>query len=138
MGWQVGEHNGRDIGYGVPATCDQPGCGASIDRGLSYVCGGQPYGGDVGCGLFFCAEHRHCAELEDTVGELVIAEVCERCRDDKEPFARTPDTAEWNAFKDSDPSWAEWRAARAASGLVACIAAERAARQSPPTPEVTS
>ncbi len=44
MGWSLGHDNrwgkfGRDIGYGVPAICDHPGCNAEIDRGLSYVCG---------------------------------------------------------------------------------------------------
>ena len=44
MGWAVGFDNNwnRDIGYGVPAICDFPGCGEEIDRGLGYVCGGGP------------------------------------------------------------------------------------------------
>ncbi len=44
MSWAVGfdETWQRDIGYGVPAYCDHPGCMAEIDRGLSYVCGGEP------------------------------------------------------------------------------------------------
>ena len=44
MGWSIGFDRrwNRDIGYGVPATCDQPGCGADIDRGLAFVCGGDP------------------------------------------------------------------------------------------------
>jgi hypothetical protein len=56
MSWAVGFDSNwkRDIGYGVPATCDRPGCGTGIDRGLAYVCGGQPYGGEEGCGLYFC------------------------------------------------------------------------------------
>lgn len=59
MGWSIGYDSKwkRDIGYGVPASCDYPGCDAEIDRGLSYVCGGEPYGGEVGCGLYFCAAH---------------------------------------------------------------------------------
>lgn len=44
MGWSIGfdEHWQRDIGYGVPATCDHPGCGAKIDRGLSFVTTNNP------------------------------------------------------------------------------------------------
>lgn len=55
MGWSIGFDSnwGQDIGYGVPSTCDHPDCDAEINRGLSYVCGGEPYGGDEGCGLYF-------------------------------------------------------------------------------------
>jgi hypothetical protein len=54
MGWAVGydENWKRYIGYGVPAYCDHPKCNKEIDRGLSYVCGGEPYGGNDGCGLY--------------------------------------------------------------------------------------
>ena len=79
MGWSIGFDKrwgkyGRDIGYGVPATCDHPGCGEEIDRGLSYVCGGDAYGGEHGCGLFFCREH---LTYEERDGHLVP--LCERC-----------------------------------------------------------
>jgi hypothetical protein len=40
MGWSRGFENGREIGYGVDAECDVPGCTAEIDRGLAYRCGG--------------------------------------------------------------------------------------------------
>jgi hypothetical protein len=55
MGWSIGYDSKwqRDIGYGVPGVCDDPACAEKIDRGLSYVCGGEPYGGDEGCGLYF-------------------------------------------------------------------------------------
>lgn len=97
MGWAVGfdTHWDRDIGYGVPATCDQPDCGAAIDRGLGYVCGGEPYGGDDGCGLYFCGEH--------------LARLCDRCENGRPPYEPTPDTAEWLKWKLTDESWAEWR-----------------------------
>ena len=37
-----------------------------IDRGLGFVCGGQPFGGEYGCGLYFCGEHlSYGAEDED-------------------------------------------------------------------------
>lgn len=105
MGWSVGEFKGRDIGYGVPAICDHPGCGASIDRGLSYVCGGEPYGGEHGCGLFFCYEHRrHAGARRDN------APLCSRCYSGRQPFEPTPDTPEWVKHKLTDESWAMWRA----------------------------
>lgn len=107
MGWSVGydEHWKRDIGYGVPAICDHPGCGASIDRGLPYVCGGQPYGGEHGCGLFFCYEHRLIAgDRRDN------AELCTRCYYGRQPYSATPDVAEWVRHKLIDESWAMWRA----------------------------
>jgi hypothetical protein len=57
MGWAFcGKYNGRWIGYGVPARCDEKGCKARIDRGLAYVCG-RMHGGDGGCGGYFCYEH---------------------------------------------------------------------------------
>lgn len=98
MGWSVGydENWKRDIGYGVPATCDHPGCGKDIHRGLAYVCGGAPRGGDDGCGLYFCDEHRHPTR-------------CENCCDGKVPFDPTPDTREWVEWKLTDPSWQRWR-----------------------------
>jgi len=109
MGWSVGEFNGRDIGYGVPAICDHPKCGVKIDRGLSYVCGGQPYGGKLGCGLFFCSEHLGYSE-----DEYVTDQLCERCLNpDKDgnvwPFEETPDIPEWLNHKLTDESWGRWR-----------------------------
>lgn len=103
MGWAVGydERWQRDIGYGVPATCDHPKCGAEIDRGLSYVCAQQqPYGGERGCGLFFCGQHA------DGEG------FCARCQRHRPPFDPTPDVPEWIEHKETDPSWADWRAER--------------------------
>ena len=69
MGWAYcGKDDlGREIGYGIVATCDQPGCNEVIDRGLGCVCGGDrtrdgefaPMHGaaDGGCGRYFCGEH---------------------------------------------------------------------------------
>lgn len=53
MSWAIGydENWKRDVGYGVPAICDHPGCNEKIDRGLAFVCGGEPMGGEKGCGL---------------------------------------------------------------------------------------
>lgn len=105
MSWAVGEFKGRDIGYGVPAICDHPGCGASIDRGLSYVCGGQPYGGEQGCGLFFCSDHLQAAGKPRDYAPL-----CKRCSHGRTPFKPTPDVPEWIHHKLTDASWAPWRA----------------------------
>lgn len=103
MSWSIGydEKWKRDIGYGVPATCDYPGCGKQIDRGLSYVCASeQPRGGD-GCGLYFCSKHLHYHE------QLGLA--CERCCEGAPPFDPTPDTPEWVHWKLTDNSWQQWR-----------------------------
>jgi hypothetical protein len=100
MGWSLGwdEKWKRDIGYGVPAFCDHPECTAEIDRGLSFVCGGEPFGGDRGCGLYFCDKHRDGDDL------------CPRCAADRHPYKRPkPDHPRWIAHKLSDASWATWR-----------------------------
>lgn len=104
MGWSIGYDSNwkRDIGYGVPATCDYPGCGKRIDRGLSFVCGGEPYGGNNGCGLYFCGEH----------GGGRLCERCEKAEEtgeDVEPFDPTPDHPVWIKFKLRDKNWKEWR-----------------------------
>jgi hypothetical protein len=58
MGWEFcgTDDDGREIGYGVAATCDFPGCAEKIDRGLAYVCGTM-HGGENGCGKYFCDKH---------------------------------------------------------------------------------
>lgn len=100
MSWAVGwdSVHGRDVGYGVPAYCDQPDCGERINRGLAYVCGAEPYGGELGCGLFFCGNHqpgRH--------------QLCERCLAGDKPFSPTADHPDWIRHKLEDPSWEPWR-----------------------------
>lgn len=102
MSWAVGEDRERErhIGYGVPALCDHPGCGAKIDRGLSYACGGDPF---EYCGLFFCLPHLdHYREDADSY-------VCERCADGMPPFDPSPDLTEWVDHVSTDDSWDEWR-----------------------------
>lgn len=110
MGWSIGydENWKRDIGYGVPSLCDHPGCGAPIDRGLSYVCGDDAYGGDHGCGLFFCPKHLEYTEVEDGC----CPQLCAVCREpgDNTPFEKTPDTPEWIKWKLEHESWQQWRA----------------------------
>jgi hypothetical protein len=107
MSWALGydEHWQRDIGYGVPATCDQLGCGAAIDRGLAYVCGGEPYGGRSGCGLYFCSKHLFYG------GARPMRQLCDQCieRPAGRPYTPSPDTEEWNRHKATDESWHRWR-----------------------------
>ncbi len=111
MGWSIGfdEKWKRDIGYGVPATCDHPLCGAEINRGLSHVCcGNEPYGGEYGCGLYFCGRHLNYALTEDNQDDNLPAR-CEQCVKGEPPFTPTPDLHIWVDHKMTDPSWAEWR-----------------------------
>ncbi len=107
MGWSIGYDSNwdRDIGYGVPAYCDHPGCDKEINRGLSYVCGGEPYGGEYGCGLFFCADHQLLAVNE----EQRYGFICERCDEDKDPFEPKPEHPTWINHVLTDSSWQQWR-----------------------------
>lgn len=102
MGWEIGFDDKwkRDIGYGVPAFCDHPGCTEKIDRGLAYVCGGEPYGGDRGCGLFFCYTHLRMTSK----GQL-----CKKCKNGKQPFEPKREHPDWINWKLTDPSWEQWR-----------------------------
>lgn len=102
MSWAVGYDDNwkRDIGYGVPAYCDHPKCQAEIDRGLGYVCGGDAYGGEKGCGLFFCPEHLY-------MGRGV--QLCQRCLRYRQPYTPKSDHPTWIKWKLTDESWEEWR-----------------------------
>lgn len=106
MGWSIGVDSkwSRDVGYGVPSICDHPDCDKEIDRGLSYVCGSEPYGGEHGCGLFFCENHLRYHHNEDCRGQ-----VCERCAGYQSPFEPKSDTLEWINWKLTDESWQQWR-----------------------------
>jgi hypothetical protein len=99
MRWAVGYDTTwqRDIGYGVPAQCDQPSCTEEIDRGLAWVCcDEQPYGGEDGCGLYFCSDH--------------LGWSCSHVFKDDPAYRPSPDVAEWVEWKLTDESWAQWRA----------------------------
>jgi len=69
---------GRPCGYAVIALCDQPGCLAPIDRGLSYACGGFHDGGEDGCGGYFCSEHLGYGFTADEE-ERMSAQLCPAC-----------------------------------------------------------
>lgn len=106
MSWSIGYDSKwrRDIGYGVPAYCDHPKCKAPINRGLSYVCGSDPYGGEHGCGLFFC--QKHLGYMSENRPGLF----CPRCRAYRDPYKRPkPDQRQWIKWKLTDESWAQWR-----------------------------
>lgn len=109
MGWSLGYdlHWKRDVGYGVPALCDHPDCDKEIDRGLGYVCGGEPYGGDHGCGLYFCGAHLWHRQPR---GEDRAYQNCKRCMTYHLPYKPKPDVPEWNRHKLTHPSWEGWRA----------------------------
>ena len=76
MGWMYcgTDENGRNIGYGVSATCDATDCKAKIDRGLAYVCGNMHGGDGIGCGKYFCTSHLICAEMKDGSNNQLCAE----------------------------------------------------------------
>lgn len=107
MSWAVGfdnRHN-RFIGYGVPAYCDHPDCNEEIDRGLSYVCGGEPWGGNHGCGLHFCENHLQFAgDKRDNV------QLCSRCYTHRgKEYAPSVEHPDWINHILNDESWQEWR-----------------------------
>jgi len=103
MGWSIGYDRrwGRFIGYGVPAYCDHPKCNAEIDRGLSYVCGGEPFGGERGCGLHFCCKHLHRSAR--------LPQLCRQCLGSYQTtYKPKPEHPLFAAHVLSDPSWAQW------------------------------
>jgi len=103
MGWSIGFDSNwkRDVGYGVPAYCDHPECSEVIDRGFTYVCGGDIYGGERGCGLYFCARHMYLP--------MRRPQMCERCEKRRKPFDAKPDHPDWINLKLTDESWRQWR-----------------------------
>ena len=105
MGWSIGYDSKwkRDIGYGVFATCDHPDCDKRIDRGLSYVCGGEARGGERGCGLYFCGDHMYWGVADDD------PQMCQRCCDEEPAFDPKPDHPVWIEWKLTDESWQQWR-----------------------------
>ena len=108
MYWAIGydENWNRDIGFDVPGTCDHPDCNKSINRGISHVCGGEPYGGESACGLYFCEEH---LELKVLGSSREPSPLCPRCSAGEPPFQPSTDTEEWVNYKQTSNYWAGWR-----------------------------
>ena len=109
MRWSIGFDSnwGRDIGYGVPSNCDHPKCNNDIDRGLGYVCGSDPRGGEYGCGLYFCGQHLFYHQPRGSDRPL---QLCPRCVRRRTPYKNPkPDTKKWIEWKLVDESWAKWR-----------------------------
>ena len=85
MGWSYAIDSSRsegdqEIGYSISAKCDLDGCEVDIDRGLSYVCGSDPYGGEYGCGGFFCADHLSWYSYWEEDGEEHLSpQMCPAC-----------------------------------------------------------
>jgi hypothetical protein len=99
MGWAYGiAHDGREIGYGVEATCDQPGCDAKIDRGIGYLCGDHAGlavvldGADgPGCGRYYCGQHNYFLSEDGSCDHRVRAARRGRAAD-VPPTASAPGT----------------------------------------------
>lgn len=76
MGYAAYEitRNGQTIegGYGIDATCEEPGCEEQIDRGLAYLCGATPGGDEYGCGGYYCGRHLY-------IGVGPAEGLCARC-----------------------------------------------------------
>ncbi len=82
MGWATGTNaEGRDIGYGIQATCDRPGCDTEIDRGIYFACGDMHDGGDHGCGKYFCDGHMGYRVVagDDGQPKLTGPQLCDDC-----------------------------------------------------------
>jgi hypothetical protein len=114
MSWSLGFDDSwnRWIGYGVPAYCDYPKCNKEIDRGLSYVCGSDSYGGENGCGLYFCNDHLNI--VESKIDKRII-HICDRCEKHKKPFKSSKEHPDWIKHLEEDESWEEWR--KSAKGI---------------------
>ena len=108
MYWAIGydENWNRDIGFDVPAICDHPECITAINRGIPHVCGGEPYGGDSGCGLYFCEKHLEKKSLDTDEPPVPL---CTQCCSDLAPFTPKSDTEEWTNYKQTSNYWAGWR-----------------------------
>lgn len=97
----------RHCGYAVPAVCEHPDCNEEIDRGLSYVCGDEPGGGEYGCGLYFCS--RHMTGYRKPRGSDRYHQFCKRCHNYRSPFKPKPELREWMHWILKHPSWKDWR-----------------------------
>lgn len=63
-----------EAGYAIEDTCNEKGCAATIDRGLDYLCGELPGGGENGCGGYFCGEHLFRSDPDGRCARCLAAE----------------------------------------------------------------
>lgn len=124
MSWSIGycSNHKRDIGYGVPAPCDHPGCNVIIDRGMSYLCCENIHH-SVSCGGYFCAEHRdnyvyadEVPDMDDEELEALGLDGSEAEEDDddgviacRHRIEPRKEAVEWLEFMLSNESWQKWR-----------------------------
>lgn len=108
MYWAIGydERWNRDVGFDVPGICDHPSCKNTIHRGVDHVCGGEPYGGELACGLYFCKDHLEMKTIRSSDKPI---QVCAQCSATQKPFEPTKDTQEWVQYKQTSNYWAGWR-----------------------------
>ena len=69
MGWAFcgPDKDGREMGYGVEAPCDEPDCTTVIDRGLAFLCGDM-HEDERTCAKYYCGDHQ------------TVSNRCERCK----------------------------------------------------------
>ena len=75
MGYGFYTIQGKECGYYVIATCEEPGCEVQIDRGLAFACGDNPGAFDDHCAGYFCSEHLFYG------GNAWNGQRCGRCAD---------------------------------------------------------
>jgi hypothetical protein len=80
MGWGSGIVDGREVGYMVDGTCEQEGCDAEIDRGLSYACGDWHGETEYACAGYFCGKHLNIGiPVADSSGGREWTQLCAKC-----------------------------------------------------------
>lgn len=87
-----------DLGNDVPAICTHPDCDTQVHRGIVHICGMDPAGAGVGCGLHFCGPH--------LVGP---DQTCERCAVGDPPFSPKEIVPEFPEWRMTGAGWEEWR-----------------------------
>lgn len=102
--------------YGVPAICEHPDCNKEIDRWMSYACWWEPFS-EHWCDRYFCEKHLGSKYIKEDWSECNCeddckcesVDLCERCRDNKDPFPYKPEHKRWIKHILKDESWEERR-----------------------------
>ena len=92
MGWaHCGlDSKGREIGYAIATTCDEPECAAEIDRGLAYACGGMH--GQAGYAVMWAAKAIFALNIGSFASKPMIGFVQHACGTWRQLLTRTPPT----------------------------------------------